>query len=67
MYPLYIIDFMLLTHWKEFRVIETPSKTYELISDYNKNILTNSKVHKMEQFNFIVYSRKYEGTSKPYW
>ena len=34
---------------KEFGVIGTPSKTYKLISDYNKNILINSTVNEIKQ------------------
>ena len=41
---------------KEFGVIGSPSKTYELISECNKNILINSTVNEATLFN--VYSRQ---------
>ena len=34
---------------KEFGVIGTLSKTYKLINDYNKNILTNSTVNEIKR------------------
>ena len=34
--------FYATTLYKEFRIIRTPSRTYRLISDHDKNNITNS-------------------------
>ena len=41
--------FYATTLLKEFRVIGTPpSRTHKLISDYNKNILINSRINEIK-------------------
>lgn len=47
---------------KEFRVTGTPNKAYELISDYNNNILINSIVNEVKQ-HFRCLFQKYESLS----
>lgn len=47
---------------KEFGVTGTSNKTYELISDYNNNILINSIVNEVKQ-HFRCLFQKYESLS----
>ena len=47
---------------KEFGVTGTPNKAYELISDYNNNILINSIVNEVKQ-HFRCLFQKYESLS----
>lgn len=41
--------FYATTIYKESRIIRTPSRTYRLISDHDKNNLTNSTVNKTKK------------------
>ena len=51
--------FFATTILKEFGAIETPSKTYKLISNYNKNILINSTVSYQAVSNQKLFSNHY--------
>lgn len=54
--------FYATTLYKEFRIIRTPSRTYRLISDHDKNNITNSTVNKTKEMP--ENSRKYEQNMK---
>ena len=54
--------FYATTLYKEFRIIRTSSRTYRLISDHDKNNITNSTVNKTKKMP--ENSRKYEQNMK---